>query len=89
MNLRYGKDLKGLPSKCPYGQSFNTAHALKCKTGAFVIICQSRVRGFEAQLPTEICNGVEIEPPMQPLEGEIFNALTGVNAKADVGARGF
>ena len=52
-------------------------------------IRHNRVRDFEAQLLTEICNDVEIEPPLQPLEGEIINGLAGVNAKPDVRARGF
>ena len=89
MNLRYGKDLKRIPSKCPCGQSFNMTHALNCKTGGFITIRHNRVTDFEAQLLTEICNDVEIEPPLQPLEGEIINGLTGVNAKPDVRARGF
>ena len=89
MNPRYGKDLKGLPSKCPRGQSFNMAHTLNSKTGGFVTIRHNRVKYFEAQLPTEICNDAEIEPPLQPLEGEIINGLSGVNAKPDVRARGF
>ena len=87
MNLRYGKDLKGLPSKCSCGQSFNMTHALNCKTGGFITIRHNRVRDFEAQLLTEICN-VDIKPLLQPL-GEIINSLTGVNAKPDVRARGF
>ena len=89
MNLRYGKDLKGLPSKCPCGQSFNMTHALNCKTGGFITFRHNRVRDFETQLLTEICNDVEIEPPLQRLEGEIINGLTGVNAIPDVRARGF
>ena len=89
MNLRYGKDLKGLPSKCPCGQFFNMTHTLNCKTGGFVAIRHNRVIYFEAQLLTEICDDVEIEPPLQPLEGEIINGLAGVNAKPDVRARGF
>ena len=89
MNLGYGKDLKGLPSKCPCGQSFNMTHALNCKTGGFITIRHNRVRDFEAQLLTEICNDVEIESPLQPLEGKIINGRTGVNAKPDVRARGF
>ena len=64
MNLRYGKDLKGLPSKCPCGQSFNMTHALNCKTGGFITIRHNRVRDFEAQLLTEMCSDVEIEPPL-------------------------
>ena len=64
-------------------------HAPNWKTGEFVTNHHNRVKEFETQLHTEICNDVEIEPPMQPLEGEIINGLTGVNAKLDVRARGF
>ena len=52
MNLRYGKDLKRIPSKCPCGQSFNMTHALNCKTGGFITIRHNRVTDFEAQLLT-------------------------------------
>ena len=62
---------------------------LELETGGFITIRHNRVRVFEAQLLTEICNDVEIEPPLQTLEGEIINGLTGVNAKPDVRARGF
>ena len=61
----------------------------KCKTGGFIIVCHNKVRNFEAQLLTEICNDVEIEHPLQPLEGQIINGLTGVNTKPDVRARKF
>ena len=81
--------MKGLPSKCPCGRSFNMAHALNCKTGGFITIRQNRVRDFETQLLTEICNDIEIKPPLQPLEGKIINGLTSVNVRHDVRARGF
>ena len=64
-------------------------HILNCKTGGIVTISHYRVKDFEAQLLTEICNDVEIEPPLQPLERKIINGLTGVNTKPDVRARGF
>ena len=64
-------------------------YALTRKIGGFITIRHNRVRDFEAQLLTEICNDFEIEPPLQPLEGEIINGLTGINAKPDVRARGF
>ena len=38
MNLRYGKDLKGLPSKYTCGQTFNMTYELNCKTGVFITI---------------------------------------------------
>ena len=60
MNLLYQKILKGLPSKCPCGQSFNMTHTLNCKTRNFVTIRHNSVRNFVAQLLTDICNDVEI-----------------------------
>ena len=50
-------------------------YALNCKTGRFITIRHNRVRDFEAQLLIEIRNDVEIEPPLQPLEGEISTVL--------------
>ena len=87
--MRYGKDLKGPLSKCLCGQTFNTTHAGNCKTGVFITIRHNREIDFETQLLTEICNDVEIELPLQPLEGEIINGLTSVNVKHDARARGF
>ena len=64
-------------------------HALNCKTKGFFTIPRNRIRDFEAQLLTEICNDVEIQPPLQPLEGEIISGITGINEKPDAHARGF
>ena len=89
MNLRYREDLKGFPPKCPCGQTFNMTHALNWRTGGFVTSRHNRLREFETQLLTELYNDVEIEPPLQPLEREIINGLTGVNGKPDIYARGF
>ena len=89
INLRYGKELKGLPSKCPCGQVYNVTHALNCKTGGFITIRHNKIRDFEAQLLKETCNDVETEPQLQELNGENVGGLTGDNAKPDVRARGF
>ena len=35
MCLRYNRDLKGLPSNCPCGQTFDVNHAMNCKKGGF------------------------------------------------------
>ena len=64
-------------------------HALNCKSRGFIAIRNNRVRVFEAQLLTDICNDIEIEPPLQLLQVEIINGLNGVNAKPDVRASGF
>ena len=64
-------------------------YTLNCKTGGFITIRLNRVRDFKGQLFTEICNDVESKTPLQPLEGEIINSLTGVNVRPDLRAIGF
>ena len=60
LNLQYGKDIKGLPSKCPCRQFLNMTHELNCKTRDFITIRHNRVRDLKAQLLTEICDDIEI-----------------------------
>ena len=67
--MRYAKDIRGLPSKCPCGQTFDLNHALNCKRGGFVIMRHNNIRDFEANLLRKICADVETEPPLQPLDG--------------------
>ena len=87
--IRYNKPLRNLPSKCPCGQQFNLNHALNCKRGGLVIIRHNNIRDFEANLIRQVCNDVETEPPLQPLDGENINGLTGDEARPDLRARGF
>ena len=86
--LRYSKNIRGLPSKCPCGQSFNVNHGLNCKRGGFVIMRHNNIRDFEANLMRKVCNDVETEPSLQPINGENVTGLTGDEAKPDVRARG-
>ena len=91
LNLKYNRPIKGLPTKCPCGQNFNVTHAMNCKKGGFVIIRHNELRDFEANLLNKVCNDVEIEPRLQPLEGEQMTASTidGDEARLDIRARGF
>ena len=91
LNLKYNRPIKGLPTKCPCGQNFNVTHAMNCKKGGFVIIRHNELRDFEANLLNKVCTDVEIEPRLQPLEGEQMTASTidGDDARLDIRARGF
>ena len=91
MCLRYNRDLKGLPSNCPCGQTFDVNHAMNCKKGGFVIIRHNDIRDFEANLLSKVCNDVETEPALQPITREHLPASTiqGDDARLDVRARGF
>ena len=45
-------------------------HALSCPCGGFPSIRHNELHDITAQLLTETCHGVGIEPPLQPLGGE-------------------
>ena len=68
--IRYNKELKGMPSKCPCGQKYDVRHAMNCKKGGFVIMRHNNVRDFEANLLRTIVNDVETEPSLQKIENE-------------------
>ena len=48
----------------------------------------NNIRDFEANLMRRICNDVEVEPRLQPLEGEVINGLEGDEVRPDIRARG-
>ena len=56
---------------------------MTCAHGGYIIRRHDRIRDLLAKVMNEVLLGVRIEPPLQPLEGEV---LTGGSNK-DVGAR--
>ena len=89
--IRYNQKLKGLPEKCACGQNFDLNHAMNCKKGGFVSMRHDEIKKFEATLLNKVCNDVEVEPPLQPVTGEIFRneIIEGDEARLDIKARGF
>ena len=69
--LRYRWTLKRLPLKCAYGFSFTTDHAMQCSPEGYVHRRHNRIRDLVATLLDGVANGVQIEPPLQPLTGYI------------------
>ena len=43
-----------------------------CPCGSFPSIRQNELRDITAELLTEVCHGVGVEPILQPLAGAIF-----------------
>ena len=91
IHLRYGLPLPRMPVRCVCGDDFNVEHALNCKKGGFVTIRHNEVRDFTAELLSEVCKDVAVEPLLTPLTGEKFT-LKSANkydhARLDVSARG-
>ena len=64
---------------------------MTCKKGGFVNIRHNDIRDFTAEMLSEICNDVAIEPILIPLSGEKFKYKTANEdelARTDISARG-
>ena len=91
IHLRYGLELSHLPSKCVCDENFSVEHALNCKRGGFISTRHNDVRDFTAEILSEVCNDVAVEPLLTPLTGERFQHRTANvedHARLDVSARG-
>jgi hypothetical protein len=89
--LRYGIQIPRLPSKCVCSANFTIEHAMTCKKGGFISIRHNDIRDFTAEMLTEVCKDVAVEPILTPLSGETFRyktANTDECARLDVSARG-
>ena len=92
LRLRYDLPLVDLPSHCVCGDKFTLGHALSCKKGGFVAQRHDGVRNLLTTFIDKICNNVEIEPRLQPLDNERFHlrsAVTSSEARLDIKAGGF
>ena len=88
--LRFGWIPTRLPQHCSCGHPFSVDHALSCSKGAMPSIQQNSIRDITAELLTEVCPNVGIEPTLQPLNGEAFNcktANTKDNGRLDIKAQ--
>ena len=70
LRLRYDLPLVDLPSHCICGDKFTVGHALSCKKRGFVAQRRDGVRNLLTTFIDKICNNVEIEPCLQPLDNE-------------------
>ena len=70
--LRYGWQPSLVPSTCACGSNFSVEHALSCPKGGFPIIRHNEVRDFTANLLSEVCHDVCVEPTLQPITGEVL-----------------
>ena len=90
--LRYGWLPSLIPSTCACGSNFSVEHVLSCPKGGFPIIRHNEVRDFTANLMTEVCHDVCVEPNLQPITGEVLSHATAISddgARLDIAANGF
>ena len=90
--LRYGWPLHNSPATCSCGSHFTVEHALSCPKGGYPSIRHNEIRDFTANLMTEVCHNVAIEPHLQPLTGRSLHGASSISqdgARLDVAADGF
>ena len=77
---------------CACGSSNDLQHSLSCHKGGFIIDRHNELRDITADIVSERCNNVTIEPTLAPLTGETFqlaSSNTSDEARSDISARGF
>ena len=84
--LRYDWQPSRCPSNCACGTKFTVDHSLSCPKGGFPSIRHNEIRDLTANLLTEICHNVCIEPDLQPITGEVLTC-TGATSNTQDGAR--
>ena len=90
--LRYGWTPCLVPSHCACGQPFSVSHALSCSMGGYPSIRHNEIRDLTAELLSEVCHSVSIEPHLQPLGGETLRGASANiqdGARLDIAANGF
>ena len=70
--LRYGWDPPNTPSHCICWKSFTVEHALSCPFGGYPTLRHNEIRNLAANLLSEVCHNVTIEPTLQPVTRETF-----------------
>jgi len=94
IHLRYGWNLRILNvlSHCVCGASFTIDHAMVCQHGGLTFVWHNDIRDITAGLLSKACSDVSVEPPLQPLSGEVITPKTANrqdDARADIYAHGF
>ena len=76
MALRYGWLPQRLPKSCVCGQTFSVDHSLTCPCGGFPTLRHNEIRDITAELLSDVCHDVGVEPNLQPLSGESLQYVT-------------
>ena len=74
--LRFGWQIARLPLSCVRDKTFSVENAFSCPCGSFPTIRHNEIRDFTANLLSEVCPDVGVEPALQPLDSEPLQYAT-------------
>ena len=89
IRIRYGWDIKSMPTTCSCGAKLNYQHCMSCKKGGFITMHHNDVRDLTANILKGVLNDVEVKPQLLPLTGENLQyqtAIRGGEARLDIRA---
>ena len=89
--IRFGWEAQKTPATCPCGETFSFSHSFHCNKGGYTQMRHNEIRDTFANVMKDVCYDVEIEPRLQPLEGESFDHKTTTTedeARLDIKANG-
>ena len=93
MALRYGWPLCRTPVHCACGTVFSVDHALSCPKGGLPSLRHNEIRDLTANLLTEVCHQVQVEPELQAVSdpGAFSRATANIQegARLDIVMNGF
>ena len=92
VSLCYGWNIPYLSTHCVCGIRFTIEHAFSCPTGGFPTLGHNLIRDITADLLTEVCHSISLEPTLRTLTGEQLQHRTANmedGACADICAQGF
>ena len=90
--LCYGWAPRFVSSHCACGQPFSVSHALSCSMRGYPSIRHNEIRDLTAELLSEVCHSVSVEPHLQPVSGETLRCASANvedGARLDIVANGF
>ena len=88
VSLRYGWRIPNTPQYCGCGSSNTIDHTLICRKGGFVTMRHNALRDLNAELQSEVCRDVVIEPRLLPLDNEEVAGTSADRAAPDISSRG-
>jgi hypothetical protein len=89
--LRYNFKISDVSALCFCGEKNSINHSLTCQKGGYTHLRHNSLRDTFAELLSDVCKDVVIEPPLLELSGEDLprGSITTAGARLDVSARSF
>ena len=88
VSLRYAWRIPNTPQYCGCGALNSINHTLICAKGGFIAMRHNALRDLNAELQSDICKDVTVEPSLLPIDNEEISGTSANRAAPDISSRG-